>query len=55
MVALQNVVSKYRSVIESGYAEVDESLAKFNEELNSAGMKEVLEDAQKQIDAWKAN
>ena len=52
--AVDNVISKYRAIIDSGYAEVDASLEKFNSELEAAGIQKIIDDAQAQIDAWLA-
>ncbi len=52
--AVTNVEDKYRAVIESGYSDPDATVAKFNEELQSAGIQNIVDDMQQQIDAWLA-
>lgn len=51
--AIKNVVTKYRAVIESGYADPTETVKKFNQEMESAGVNDVVNDMQKQVDNWK--
>lgn len=54
--ALSNVISKYKSILESGAVDdVEGTLAKFNEELEAAGMQKVIDDMQEQVDAWTAS
>lgn len=50
--AIQNVVSKYGATIGCGYADPEESVAKFVEELEAAGINDVIEEAKTQIQAW---
>lgn len=50
--AITNVKNKYCAILESGMADVDETLEKFNSELESAGIQNVIDDMQTQIDAW---
>ncbi|HWT74817.1 MAG TPA: ABC transporter substrate-binding protein, partial [Mobilitalea sp.] len=50
--AISNVKSKYCAILESGMADVEETLGKFNSELESAGIQNVIDDMQSQIDAW---
>lgn len=50
--AVQNVIDKNDAVIGCGYAEVDESLAAFQTELEAAGIQKIIDDAQAQIDQW---
>lgn len=53
--ALSNVISKYKSILESGAVDdVEGTLAKFNEELEAAGIQKVIDDMQAQVDAWAA-
>jgi putative aldouronate transport system substrate-binding protein len=51
--ALQNVLTKYRAVIESGYSDPTAAVKKFNDELKAAGIEKMISDAQKQVDKWK--
>ena len=50
--AIQNVISKYQATIGCGYADPDEAVAKFVEELEAAGINDVIEEAKTQIQAW---
>lgn len=52
--AVQNVLDKYTAMIYSGMSDPKESVAKFNSELESAGMQKIVDDVQSQLDAWKA-
>lgn len=52
--AITNVMSKYRGVIEAGYAEPASTLEKFIAELDAAGMQKVITDMQEQVDNWSA-
>ncbi len=50
--ATKNVITKYRAVIEAGYYEPNKSVAALNNELKSAGMQKIVDDAQQQVDKW---
>ena len=50
--AIQNVISKYGATIGCGYADPEESVAKFVEELEAAGINDVIAEAKTQIQAW---
>ncbi len=50
--AIQNVVNKYKSTIGCGLADPEESVAKFVEELENAGINDVIEEVKKQIQVW---
>lgn len=50
--AVQNVIDKYAAIIYSGMAEPDESVAQFNSELEAAGMQNIVDEMQRQLDAW---
>ena len=50
--AISNVVNKYKDLIETGASDPAESLDKFNKELDQAGMQNVIEDYQAQVDTW---
>ena len=39
----------------NGYADPSTTLPQFNEELKSAGIDNIIEDMQKQVDEWLAN
>ena len=52
---LQNVTDKYKAIIENGDADPSTTLPQFNEELKSAGIDNIIEDMQKQVDEWLAN
>jgi hypothetical protein len=49
--ALQNIVKEYQGLFEGTYADVDQTLKKLNDALYSAGLKEVLEEANLQLRA----
>lgn len=49
---IANVKNKYCAILESGMADVDETLEKFNAELQSAGIQNVIDNMQSQIDEW---
>lgn len=53
--AISNVTDKYKSIIEAGLADPETTVAKFNEELESAGISRVIEDMQQQVDDWMNN
>lgn len=46
---------KYKAIIENGDADPSTTLPQFNEELKSAGIDNIIEDMQKQVDEWLAN
>lgn len=54
--SLSNVISKYKSILESGAVDdVEGTLEQFNEELEAAGIQEVIDDMQAQVDEWLAS
>ncbi|GAB6929040.1 ABC transporter substrate-binding protein [Paenibacillus sp. JCM 10914] len=53
--ALNNVVKQYAVGLESGTADLDETLPKFIAALKSAGIDRVVAEKQKQLDEWAAN
>ena len=53
--ALQNALETYRPALETGSvgsAGVEETLAKLNEALYAAGLQDVIDAKQEQLDAW---
>lgn len=52
--AISNVVSKYQAVIESGYSKPEEAVPKFIDELQSAGMQNIIDECQTQYNTWKS-
>lgn len=52
MTALQNVKSKYAASLECGAVDPEEYLAKYEEELKSAGLDKLIEAKQKQLDEF---
>lgn len=52
--AVQNVLDKYTAMIYSGMADPEESVAQFNSELEEAGMQNIVDEMQTQLDAWNA-
>ena len=53
--AVSNVISKYRLIIEAGYVEPDEALDAMVRELEAAGIQNIVDDVQSQIDEWLQN
>lgn len=53
--ACQNVITKYKTGLESGILDPDEALAQMNQELKGAGLGTILAEKQKQLDAWLAS
>lgn len=52
--AISNVIDKYEAVICAGYSEPEKAVKQMVDELNDAGIQNVMKDAQSQIDNWKA-
>lgn len=52
--AVQNVLDKYTAMIYSGMADPEEAVAQFNSELEAAGMQNIVDEMQSQLDAWGA-
>ncbi|NJP41534.1 ABC transporter substrate-binding protein [Oscillospiraceae bacterium HV4-5-C5C] len=52
--AITNVISKYKAVICSGYSDPESSVKQMVDELNSAGIANIITEAQAQISNWKA-
>ena len=52
--ALTTVTDEYLRLIDSGTVDTDKALSEMLEKLNSVGATKVVEEAQKQYDAWKA-
>lgn len=52
--AVMTVIQKYAPSLACGVVDVEETLPKFLDELESAGMSKIVEDTQKQIDAYEA-
>ena len=52
--AVQNVLDKYTAMIYSGMAEPEETVAQFVNDLNAAGMQNIVSEVQSQLDAWNA-
>lgn len=50
--AIANVIQKYVPIIENGLAEPDSTLKSMNEELEDAGIQNIVDEMQKQVDAW---
>lgn len=53
--AINNVIEEFERVLYSGSVDIDEYLTKFNNKLKEQGLDKVIEEAQKQLDAWKSN
>ncbi len=54
LAACSTVVAEYRPALLYGLVDVDEYLAKFNEELKAAGIDDIIAEEQKQFDAFLA-
>ncbi len=52
---IENILGKYRNGLECGALDVEENLDKFNDELKSAGIEDVIAEKQRQLDEWLAN
>ena len=52
--AVMAVIQKYAPSLACGVVDVDDTLPKFLDELKKAGMGKIVEDTQKQVDAWLA-
>lgn len=52
--AISNVLAKYEAVIGCGLAEPEETVAKLLKELDAAGIQNVINDVQSQVDAWES-
>ena len=52
--ACNNVVSKYYSSLTNGVVDIDEVLPQFQAELKTAGIDEIIDEKQSQLDAWLA-
>lgn len=52
--AVQNVLDKYTAMIYSGLADPEESVTQFVSELNAAGMQNIVDEMQSQLDTWSA-
>ena len=53
--AINNVLSEFKSSLYSGAVDVDSTLKAFNEKLYAQGLQKVMDEIQKQVDAWKAS
>ena len=54
MAACTTVVAQYRNALLYGLVDVDSYLEKFNAELKAAGIDDIVNAEQEQLDAWKA-
>lgn len=54
MAACTNVVSQYNNALRCGALDPVETLPKFNKELEDAGLQKIIDEKQKQLDAWAA-
>ena len=50
--ACTNVVSKYHKALLCGALDPDTTLDKFNDELKAAGLQNIIDEKQRQLDAW---
>ena len=54
LAAINNVMEEFKATIYSGSVDIDEYLAKLNDKLKAQNIDKVIEEAQKQLDEWKA-
>ena len=54
LTALKNVQEKYSISLETGAVDPEEYLAQYENELKQAGIDKLIEEKQKQFDAWLA-
>lgn len=54
LAAINNVMEEFKATIYSGSVDIDEYLAKLNDKLKAQNIDKVIEEAQKQLDKWKA-
>lgn len=52
MAACANVIDQYKTALMGGVIDPDEALPKFNEDLEEAGMNNIIAEKQKQLDEW---
>lgn len=52
MAAVTNVYKEYNMSLECGLLDPDETLGEMNERLYSAGLQKIIDEKQKQLDAW---
>ncbi|MGL4450591.1 MAG: ABC transporter substrate-binding protein [Sarcina sp.] len=55
LAALANVVEEYKALVYSGSVDVEKTLKACNEKLYAQGLQKVIDEMQKQVDAWKAS
>ncbi|MGL5633481.1 MAG: ABC transporter substrate-binding protein [Sarcina sp.] len=53
--AINNVLEEFKGSLYSGSVDVDSTLEKFNKKLYDQGLQKVIDEMQKQVDAWKAS
>jgi len=53
--AIQNVIDQFARGLETGSLDPDEYLPKFNQALKAANIQKILDEKQKQLDAWAAS
>lgn len=53
--SIQNVMAEYWGALVTGSVDPEEYLPRAIEKFNEAGMQKVLEEAQRQVDEWRAN
>ena len=50
----QSVLAEYRGILETGCVDIDETLEKFNADLYEAGLQEIIDEKQEQLDEFLA-
>lgn len=50
--AVDNVYSQYQKAIEFGFLDPETSIAEMNEAMMKAGLQDIIDEKQKQFDAW---
>ena len=54
LAAINNVMEEFKATIYSGSVDIDEYLVKLNDKLKAQNIDKVIEEAQRQLDEWKA-
>ena len=55
MTACANVVAQYYMPLMYGEVDIDSSLEEFNKQLYAAGLQDIIDEKQAQLDAWLAS
>jgi len=55
LTAISNVTNRYKKILETGSVAPESKLQEFIAQLEAAGIGKVIEEKQKQLDAWAAS